>query len=148
MSRSSTAMPGSDGGASPNAKLKYVALLLLAVAAAGAYVSISQAGDADASRTSSLVAFAAGVIVGGFGGSYRMIKEGTRSDDELAAGTGGAVSEPVAIAIVVVLLPFLFFGDKLPEILERLVSGFLSGGLAAAAIGLLVLGRVWRKRGF
>ncbi len=68
-------MPSSDRGTSPSVKLKYVALLLLAVAAAGAYVYISQAGDADASRTSCLVAFAAGVVVGGFGGSCLMIKE-------------------------------------------------------------------------
>ncbi len=36
-----------------------------------------------------------------------------------------------------ILLPFLFFGDKLPEILEVLIAGFLCGGLAASAIGPL-----------
>ncbi len=59
----------------------------------------------------------------------------------------GAIAMSAAGVVVAAFLPYLFFGDMLPEIPDRLISGLLSGFAASAAIGLVILGRAWRKRG-
>lgn len=148
MNRSWTAMAAPKAEPSPSARLKYVALLFLVPALGLAYVSVSRAGDGGATRAAALAVFALGFVVGAAAGGWLMIKEGRRSDEDLRAGTGGAIGGSAAVAIVAVFFPYVFFGDKLPEIPDRFIAGLISGFTASAAIGLVVLGRVWRKRGF
>ena len=86
--------------------------------------------------------------MGSAGATWLLIKEARRSDEQLRAGTGGAVSAPAGMGIVLLFLPYIFFSDLLPEIPDRLVAGILCGGALAAAVGVVALGRLWRKRGF
>lgn len=133
---------------SPSAKLKYVALLLMGVGLVLGYFAISQAGDRDADRSSALVAFAVGLVVGGAGAGWMMRKEAGRTDEGLREGSGGAMSTTAAIVLVGLFMPYIFFGDKLPEVLDQAIAGVICGTLFAGAVGLIALGRAWQRRGF
>lgn len=140
--------PAPNPHESPSARLKYVALLSLVPAAGLAYTAVSRAGDGRATRAVALGVFAGGFLVGAAAGAWLMIMEGRRTDEQLRSGAGGAITRSVAAVIVAFFLPYIFFGDELPEIPDRLIGGLLAGSAAAAGVGLAGLGRLWRKRGF
>ena len=117
------------------------------IAAAGCFVALSDALDAGPRRTSALLVFVAGIVVGAVGALYVFGKEWARSAEDIKRGTGG-VGMNAAALVVALFLPFVFFNDQLPLLMAMPVWGLLIGFLFSAGVWTVLLGRKWQRMGF